>query len=335
MTLEDLAEEADWQRTYSTWGGVTPDFAVNLEDDEPTIRFGSHEVPATRKGVEALASFFNVPVKFVERIQPDERQFLLERRIERTEPVNVIVEWTTEGLREVRKASSVRLVPAEILDAALEVMPKDSLVVDWTLDSTDLLIDTVVPIDHDRYTGGDKVGDITKGGLRIGQNRKQNLAPWVQPYLYRLRCTNGLELPDKSLKIDARGMDEIEIIGSLRQNARLAMDGITEQIEHFYDLRSQSLGRDTTGVLHRVARENEIPERTIVALEDAFTGYLQEDFGITAENEASMFHLVNFLTNFANNEDLALSSQHRLQRLGGTLVNDHAQRCSACLSRLN
>lgn len=199
------------------------------------------------------------------------------------------------------------------------------------------MLDVVVPDLFDRYTGGDrKVDDITKGGIRIGQDRKRNLAPWVQQLLYRLRCTNGMEIADNSLKIDTRGQETFDIIRSLRGSARAALDSVEHTIEAFYDLRSQRLGTDQTGVLHRIARENDLPDRSIVALEDSLPGYLFTDFGIEDANEASMFHLVNLLTNAANRDSLSTPQARRLQRLGGNLVNvDHISRCGTCHSRLN
>lgn len=337
MTLADLAEDSSFSARYAEWGGPLANISVRLEDAEPVIVFGDHEVPATAHGLEAIGSYVDIPTKFLGRIEPDEQQFVISRRIERASESNVSIAWTTEGgVKEVRKASAVRVQAEEILDSVIQVMPQDSLVVQWVNDSSDLMIDTIVPLDHTRYTGGDKkVGDITKGGVRFGQDRQRNLAPWAQPYIYRLRCTNGMELPDSTLKIDARGMEEFEILASLRQKGRDALEDVTKKIDAFYDLRSQPLGSDRTGALHRIAREAELPERTAFALESALPGYMQEDFDLGTTFEATMFHLVNLLTNAANNPNISLASQRRLQRVGGNLVIEHAARCDYCHSKLN
>lgn len=336
MTLHDVYESLP--TNLALWGGGSHQVSVRLEDDEPVIVFGEHEVPATRTGLEALGTYFNVPTKFLSRVERDEQQFILERRIERSEESNLGIRWSSDGISEVIKASSVRLEVGEILDAVIEVMPPDSLVVEWVNKPDLMFLDTIVPLGFDRFTGGDrKVDDITNGGLRFAQDRKHNLAPWVQPFLYRLRCTNGMEIRDNSLKIDARGAEEYQILGDLKVKASQALDGLQHQISSFYDLRKQRLGDDRTGVLHRLVRENDLPARTVVSLEDALPGYLTADFNITGAEEATMFHLVNLLTNGANSPALEGShmARRRLERIGGDVVNDHIARCGFCHSRLS
>jgi hypothetical protein len=335
-TLEDLIETLPAHP--ASWGGGSHNISVRLEDEAPVIVFGEHEVPATKTGLEAIGSYFGVPTKFLTRIERDEQQFVLERRIERAEESNLTVHWSSDGIIDVIKASSQRLEVGEILDSVAEVMPENSLVVEWINTSEMLFLDTIVPVDFDRFTGGDrKVGDITNGGLRIFQDRKRNLAPSVQPFLFRFGCTNGMQVSDSGLKIDARGAETFEILGDLRAKSRQALDGLMHSIDAFYELRSQKIGEDRTGVLHRLVRENDFPARTVVALEDALPGYLTADFGVDNADEATMFHLVNLLTNAANNPDIAGShnSRRRLESIGGDLVNDHIARCGFCHSRLN
>lgn len=334
QTLEDLV--GTLPSRPASWGGGSHQVSLRLEDDSPAIIFGEHEVPATKTGLEALGTYFNIPTKFLTRVQPDEQQFILDRRIERSEESNLVVQWSSEGIIDVIKASSQRLEVGEILDSVIEVMPENSLVVEWINTPEMFFLDTIVPVDFDRYTGGDrKVGDITNGGLRFFQDRKRNLAPSVQQFMFRFGCTNGMQVTDNGLKIDARGAETFEILGSLRAKSREALDGLMHSIEAFYDLREQKIGEDRTGVLHRLVRENDLPARTVVALEDALPGYLTADFNIASAEEATMFHLVNLLTNQANSPDLAHNARRRLETLGGDLVNDHIARCGFCHSRLS
>lgn len=335
-TLEDVLAASTVR--LAGWGGSTADIHVDLEKDEPTIRFGTHEVPATKTGLDALGVFFEVPVKFLDRIQPDERQYVLSRRIERSEERTASIRWTTEGIAEILPASARRLDPEELVQAVGEVFPVDSPVIQYVSTGENFLLDVVVPDSLKKHIGGDrKVGDITKGGVRFSQDRKRNLSPTAQPYLYRLACTNGMEVPDLNLKIDARGAENVDILSQLKANARLALDQVNGHIKAFYDQRSHRLGDDRTGTLHRLARENDLPARTVIALEDALPAYLSADFGIEDMDRASMFHLTNLITNAANNPALAdsLPSRRRLERLGGAMVNDHIARCAACHSRLN
>lgn len=334
QTIEELADSLpprpNVQYVHSS------DISLRLSEDAPLIVFGDREIPATEPGIEAVAAYFSVPTAFISRVQPDEQEFILNHRIEREKASDVYVHFSEHGIVDVRKVSETRLEIGELVGVALEIMPEESEVITYVDTIDEFMLDVVVPDTFDRYIGGDrKVDDITKGGIRIGQDRKRNLAPWVQQLIYRLRCTNGMEIADAALRIDTRGAEEFEIISSLRGNARVALDSVSHSIEAFYDLRSQGVGDDRTGVLHRIARENDLPARTVMALEDALPGYLSADFGIDDTHEVNMFHLVNLLTNAANGTSLSVPQSRRLQVLGGNLVNDHITRCGLCHSRLN
>ena len=337
-TLATLGDDPAFTKAPFYWGGGTHQVTVHLEDETPTIRFGEHEVPATVDGIAAVSSFFDVPSKFVQRIQPDEQQFVLTHRIERSSERNISIAWTSDGVREIIPADSVRLDLSDFYDIACDVMDAETTMVrDFVWDGSTYLLDIVSDVDQTaKYVGGDReVGDITSGGLRFFQDRKRNLAPGVQPLLYRLRCTNGMEIADASIKVDARGADIMEITDRLKVEARTALSRIDRSIEAFYDLRNQPVGDDRTGVLHRLARENDLPTRTAQSLEDALPGYLLDDFNIESANEVTMFHLVNLITNGANSESLSLPQSRRLERVGGDILNDHISRCSFCHARLS
>ena len=61
------------------------------------------------------------------------------------------------------------------------------------------------------------------------------------------------------------------------------------------------------------------------------------ELGELAEEEVTMFHLVNHLTNEANNPALRSHPNQRreLERAGGIMLADHTARCDLCHSRLN
>jgi hypothetical protein len=63
-----------------------------------------------------------------------------------------------------------------------------------------------------------------------------------------------------------------------------------------------------------------------------------EEFMAIAEGEAAtMFHLINLITNEANNPAIASrpTSRRALEAAGGTVVAEHADRCTHCAQRLN
>lgn len=338
-TLGDVAAEMTDRRR--TWSGSSTAVKVHIasgEGDEGQatgiIDLGKHEVPVSAQGIQALAQFYDIPYKFLARITPDEQQFILDNRIQRAEDLPLVLKYDDNGISEAYKATIMRIDPAQMVERLLEqVFPEESPVVDHWNTPDEFRLDVIVPTDYSRGIGGDKkVGDLTHGGLRIGQNRKQNLAPWTQPIMFRLACTNGMEVPDFGMRIEARGVVEPEdIITQVVGNAKDALKRVEKDIEHFYDLRSQPVEGDYTGLFRRMTRDMGLPDRTIGNMENTLADALM------AEDEVTMFHLVNHITNEANNPTLAGHSNARraLQQAGGQAISDHAARCERCHSRLN
>lgn len=339
QTLSDLADT--WVTRDATWGGGLHNVAVDLEAETPTIRLGEHEVRATKGGVAALGSFLEVPTKFLERVARDEQQWILSRRLERTAEANVTVTYTPDGgISEVMKSGQRRILPEQIVDVALNVLPEESMVTDAWVTGEDLRLDVIAPEGFRKGWGGDtaageytwrgekRVGDITGGGIRLFQNRKANLAPGVQPYLYRLACTNGYEMLDLGIKVDARGLEIEEVLLNLTAEARRAFDRVEADIAAFYDLRSQRVDSDRTGVLRRMTREAGLPARTVGTLEDLLPEHLGDN------TEPTMFDLVNLVTNYAN-AGVRSTQARTLQQAGGHMIGDHAARCAACHQRVH
>lgn len=327
-TLEDLATEFD--QKLKPWGGGAHEITLDLEADAPTLRLGSQEMIASESGLSVLASYFDVPPKFLLRCDKDEQQYILSNRIDRTGG-ELTVWWGGQGIAEVHSPTQVRIPPHHLVESAMRILPPDSPVVESWSDAGEMRVDVVVPEGFDRYVGGDPgEGDLTRGGVRFGQDRKHNTAPWVQPLLYRLVCTNGMEVPDLGIRVEARSATAEEITAMFEAEVKRAVDRLEDDIRAFYDLRNQPLGADPTGALRRAALEQNLPLRTVGRLEDLLPAVLAES------GTATMFDVVNLMTNQANNPALGQrsSSRRNLQIAGGGLVYDHAERCSACHARL-
>jgi hypothetical protein len=330
-TLEDLANEFD--RNLTTWGGGSHQITPHLDEDEPHISFGSHDVFAGKDGLLAMAKFFDIPPKFFARLDAEQKQFLLRTQIEKADEDVTVLYREDEGVSEIYKAGQTRVRPHRLVEKALTTFPAESPIVDHWLDHNELRVDVILPEGFERGIGGDPgVGDITRGGVRLGQDRKLNMAPWVQPFLYRLVCTNGMEVPDAGLKVSALGATEQEIEALFEAEVARAMERLDQDIEHFYSLRSERVGSDPTGALRRAATEMGLPARTVGNLEDLVPSLVDE-----ATGDISMFDVVNLMTNWANHPDIDVrsSSRRNLQVAGGRLVNDHAERCGTCHARLN
>lgn len=333
LTLEELANQVDLN--YESWGGPLCEIRPHLDDEQPHLEMGQNGPQvrlSTASEAAVLAAYVNVPVAFFERSPAELQQYLLDYQIQHSADENVRVSYRDGTLVEVQPADRQRVAPSQLVEVAMRTIDRTAPVVDWWSDTVDFRLDVAAPEGFDRGIGGDPaVGDITRGGIRIGQDRRKNLAPWVQPYLYRLVCTNGMEVTDSSLKVEARGASVDEVLILLEGEARRAFGRVEADITAFYDLRTRRLDADPQLVLRRLAEEMGFKPRAIAHLVSLLPTLVASNGEFLTE-----FDLVNFVTNEANAPELETSRGPRtaLQRAGGALVRDHANRCSTCHHRL-
>lgn len=331
QTVADVAAMLD--TNVSTWQGSTGEITLRLTDEQPVIAFGptgapKTEIPATSEGLKPLANFLDVPEKFLLRLPADERQFIMERQLRRA-GADLVLGYGDSGLVEVLKPGQQRIPAHEFAAIAGRVVDPTAEVVQWLNTGDDLRIDVMVPENFDRGVGGDReVNDITKGGIRIGQDRKHNLAPFAQPFLYRLICTNGMETRDEGLTFKIQGKTVPDVLTELEAAAQRAFGQVEEKIAAYYDLRNQRV-ENPERTLFALGEEQGLPTRTITNLVRRIPAEIEGE-------QATMFDLVNLITNAAN--DPAIGSRtairRQLETVGGNLTNEHAARCTHCAHKL-
>lgn len=338
LTLEQLGNELD--TPMRVWSGVPSEINVRLAEngqpvDEPTIEFRGRTLPATTNTIRGLANYLEIPEKYADRVSPVLRQAMLHEALTMT-PGNLTLRYNDDGLHEVHPSDSRRIDPSQVLEVAVKVLGANAQVVNW-VNGPELFIDTVVPDGASFGTGGlaervlsdpdrRQVGDITKGGLRFGQDRKKNLAPWVQPYLYRLWCTNGMESRDEGLKVDTRGQSVEEVLASLNESANRAFNQVEQQIEAFYELLEQRVTGDLTQTVIRTAQEQGLSAHAAHSLA------LQVPTITGDDGSTNMFEITNLITNHANLPSMrnSMTRQRSYQVAGGNLVREHHDRCPRC-----
>ncbi len=333
-TVATLRQELrDGSGAIRTEDAPTDTIRFALDSAEPSIAWRGHEIPATDEGVLAFGDFLGVPTPFLNRTSPHLRQEILSEMIQEVGSSAVQLTFVPgETVRRVDKPGRVVLDPVDLLSVAGRVVGSDDAEITRLMDTKDAFeFDLRVPETHDRGVGGHpasatrEVGDITTGGLTIGLDRKHNLAPTVQPYLYRLVCTNGMVTQDPGLKVDARGQTGEEILAELEAVAQRAFSRVEDQMAAFYDLQNQRVDNPER-VLTAIAREQRIPDRALVGLIQLAAS---EEIG----DNPTMFDLVNLVTNSANRTSRP-GGRRRLELAGGAVVEDHAARCGHCQSLL-
>lgn len=328
--LGDIIDPLSGEVVVVSPNAVSVDFV-----EDRTIRLNTSastlEMPMTEQGVKALSKWLDVPFKFLERQDGDLKQHIVSSLIRKTSG-DVAFEFNDQfGLLDARDPNALVISPRRYVEIASRVVSPDADVVEVNVSPELVQFEVVAPQNFERGWGGDReVGDLTVGGVRMGQNRKQNLAPFVQPYLYRLVCTNGMETRDDLLKVDARGQTVDEVLMSLEMQARQAFGRVESEIASFYSLRNERVS-DPTQTLIRMAGEAGLPDRTVLAIAERLPESVQD------ANNVTMFDLINSITNAANDPAIRnrVGVRRTMEQAGGQQVTSHIARCGHCRSRLH
>lgn len=326
LTITDLIErEAPTTRDF-TIGTDQISVAINNQPDD-AIRIGDEEIPATGEGLVALGSWVNVPAKLVGNLDADLLSHLLNGLLSRKDD-DVQVSLADSGLQDVYSPGAKRIDPSEVLQIASRVVAPDAQVVEWRQNNKGYGFEVITRpsvVEEAELI----VRDISHGGLRFGHDWKAGYLPWVQPYIYRLVCTNGMEIPDATLAISAEGNTMEEVIASLEESAEAAFARVESDIAAFYELRSHPVEHPDR-LLVRMGREQGIGDRRLRTILESLPEYL-DDAG-----NVSQFDIVNILTNEANRASLdqSFNARRNLQRAGGAIAFEHRTRCPSCQSSL-
>lgn len=329
MTLTELADQVGLPGESVSVSGT--DIRLEIDGEEQSIHVGSRTVPFSEAGAEALSSFTQIPVPFMKRLlsngAADVAVDLTNTLLARNPQMVIARIDDTRGLVRLNEPGQKVIDPRGVVDVAMRVLGPDSLVVEQMLSTGEFFFDAFMPTNE---YGDKRVKDITRAGLRFSQNIKQNLAPVVAPFMYRLICTNGMQTRSEGLAVDARGGTVDEVLANLEAMAQLAFSRVEKDIEHFYALRDVP-APNPERILSRMATEHNLSDRMRLRLIDAIPTVLGDS------GEASMFDLVNLVTNTANDPEVAGRRGNRLafERFGGAAVDDHASRCRSCSSKLN
>lgn len=321
-TVADLAEHLN--KTQPKFAQTTNDqIRVNVRDSE--VQVGENlSVPLTSRGIKAFGTWLDIPTKFLERADDEAQQFLLDHYLQRNRG-GVMVVYHDDGIETLRSPDLKFIDPRRVVDIAGRVVDERGIVLDYWNNPDEFRLDVIVPEGFDRGIGGDRrKGDITRGGIRIGQNTKANLAPWVSEFLFRLFCTNGMEVMDETNKVDARGATVDEVLMEFEILADRAFRRVEGTIASFYEMRDQKVDNPERTIL-RMADEQNIPARTAMRLAEL----------APAIEDPNMFEVINLITNQANDPALKDGPRRNLQLAGGRAVTEHAARCGHCQARLN
>ncbi|MEU6362230.1 hypothetical protein [Streptomyces albidoflavus] len=315
-TLADLDQE--WKFRDRTWtsDACVPEADFNkLPNVAPTLSLGDHAISLDDDAVAQLCAFYGIPTAYFGRITPAERHYAMNARIDHADG-EVTITYNSTGITDVRKPSKPRLDPEEFIRIAHRLFTARSTVLDAWVSPDELRLDI---LDNTLALEGD-----LHGGLRFTQNRKNNLAPTVNPILFHEPTTTVIHIPDPSLRIDARGVTPEKIAERLAAEALRAEARIPSDADHLTRLANTPISGDRTTRLHRLAAEHNLPVRPLADITIA----------LSRQEAPTLLDLVLAIANAANAPKLRDPGKRtvrtRLQEIAGAIVVDEAERCDRC-----
>ena len=332
LTLKGMMGDLDTpHESVSVYGN---EIQVDLTGSTDTIRVGERAVPASFDSLMVLADWLDIPASFLKRLDPDLKQHTLNTLAARTPEHLVVRIGDTDVVQSISTPLAKTIDPRQLVEVAIHVMGEDALVERVEREALDFRFDAVVPDNASFGIGGDaKVGDLTKGGLRWSHTNKGGLAPSVQRFLYRLVCTNGAEMFDPGLKVDARGGTVETMLAELEAVAERAFSSLERDIAHFYDLRNRPVDNPER-TLSRMAVESKLSERLRFRIIDRVPTIAAAKGHDGAS--ISEFDLANLVTNTANDPTITQwGAIRKLQLFGGAIVRTQVERCGSCASKLS
>lgn len=333
LTLEDVGKHLDGTSSKSRTLR-TKQMSVNLRGavEDHVVKIGQSTVAAPPSTVDTIAGFFSIPAATMHKLDPDMQQYVVNELLKRRDK-EVSIVFGDAGITAVREGQVSVIDPRRYIDICAKTISPKAPVQHMQIDNDVFSLDVTASAKAKKGVGGDrKVGDLTLGGVRLFQNRKRNLAPQGAVYLHRLICTNGMEVTKDAMHIDARGASAEDQVAALARAVEEAYGEVEADIAAFYALRDEHVANPERTLI-RIANEQGLPDRTISRLASVLPAYIEEE--TDGEDEVSMFDIVNLVTNQANEPNMRGGSRNQLQRFGGFVVTDHADRCTRCQSKLS
>jgi hypothetical protein len=326
ITLGEIAERVTPPETKLRC--TTDDITVDFRGADPMVRVRvgpeDHVTLPITGARDVFSQFLNIPYSFLDRVNNDIATYIVNGLLGELHG-EVNIRHGERGIHDILEARLDPIEPISVVEIAESIVGEEANVLEWWCTNTDFRLDVVSP-EGGLVRGDLKVGDISHGGLRYTQDLRKHMMPQVQKLIYRLACTNGMEIADAAAKMDGRGSSHAEFLTSFEITSRRLYSEVEADIDHFYQLRGKALGDASQAVL-RVAEEQGLPERVTTHLVRLVPDMIPTE-------GATQFDLVNLFTNAALEPGVPAGTRRRLEAIGGQVVAEQSMRCQTCAAKV-
>lgn len=278
-----------------------------------------------------VGGFLGIPPKYIQKCPNDLRNENVNFWLRHGEAQEAYVHYRDDSLLGIYPNSESIVTHSDMARTFLERFDGQDDVREFhntpevlQIDVTRPELNVNVPI-RDRLNQGidPQVGDITDGGIRlVTYAPNDNRRPFVQYYLHRLVCSNGMSIEEPTARFYGKGKTRVEIITSLGEVVEEMLAQVPSKLDDYASLDGHLFDGDVTMLISRLAAEHGLANRVTNALiENA----------ATVPDSPSLYDIANVFTYTANH--VLRGTKHRLQSLGGWITEtpqNIIHRCTKC-----
>lgn len=175
-----------------------------------------------------------------------------------------------------------------------------------------------------KMEGEVKKGDVVQSGVTITNSEIGSGSLVIQPFIYRLVCTNGMVAPRYLNKFYSRHVGKIVIDASKDDQYITIIDKMQKQIdligskdvwdESFDGLVKSTKEKVNSHQIEQIAKRHGVSNEERAQIFDRLNHYVGETFVTTK------YDLANAITNMGNDENRSDTRARFFQELGGLIV---------------
>lgn len=283
-------------------------------------------------GFERFCKPLHAPAQYLASIDKELCESVLQHQIERGDLAGKGLTIITRGDEFVAfgRSDLGQIRGTDVLQAIGDGVGESLDVHQFEINDDSFQIDLLASND------GEEVGpgDVVRSGLRVTHSLVFDHAIWIESYILRLVCSNGLTHRECVSRRAARtrrlpashpGAAQLQI-EQVRRLARSTWNGLRQKIDAIRNLRNEPA--DVESAVHRwLERARLSPKNLMPAIREAWK---------SEGGEATSFGVMNALTRVATHSTTLSSRVRRsLAGLAGLLAFRHQHLCPRCFSVLS
>lgn len=320
MKVESLMEAIELRDDKST-DTILSDLEVAADCSTLRLKSSSIEFPWDEQAERAVAQYLRIPKTYLHSCEPAFRAHTVNHWLAVHPGADTTVEYLSKQGenhlialqspdRPVLPLQSVGDIVTRCFDPQDEVI---TLLRDESKFHLDIATNHTVEVPPVETIPDRRVGDITRGGVRILATPHKSTPPVVQGYFFRYVCTNGMTDDRAEGTVSLKGHTVPELIDELELAARKVLGNMQERLDDYAALATKRVPGNPATFAYRIAQENNLSAAVTERIMSR-AGALPLD-----EERLSLYDVANIFTEVAQS-GVKYGTQVKMQEIAGAMA---------------